>query len=177
MLAAQLLSVKFRQSPCGPPEISLSVITHRTQTHPTGKAVNTPVIQQLLTAKRMRPWGVNSHCFKSCFFFPITFRNLWQSPHSYYMCKTYMYSSMVIYPREPMALLKAMRGSHRTLVNAIGKEALSCCGWSTSRLQAILDTFWKILAKDKMNLEKYGDESWAGRSLLSKALGSKEATS
>ena len=45
-----------------------------------------------------------------------------------HMCKTYMYSSMVIYPGEPMALLKAMRGSHRTLVNAIGKEALSCCG-------------------------------------------------
>lgn len=94
MLAAQLLSVKFRQSPCGPPEISPPVITYRTQTHPTSKAVNTPVIQQLWTAKGMRPWSVDSHCFKSSFFFSVTFRKLWQNPHSYYMCKAYTYISM-----------------------------------------------------------------------------------
>ena len=69
-----------------------------------------------------------------------------------------------------------MRDSHRTVVNAIGKEALSCCGWSTSQLLAILDPFWKILAKDETNLEKYGDESWAGTSVMNKALGSNEAT-
>lgn len=38
-----------------------------------------------------------------------------------------IYSYVVIYPGKHVALLKAMRSRLRTLVNAIGKEALSFC--------------------------------------------------